>query len=82
MIGCLTRGRNRIRTVRRDKMPKLVYSAPPETAALDVYLQAAARIVETVAFEMAPQTSSAAVEELLKLACGIERAADNLRHDA
>lgn len=66
-------------------MPRLIYSAPEpkmgDTVALEIYLQAAAKIVETVAFEMATQAPPASVEELLKLACGIERAVDNLRQN-
>ena len=67
-------------------MASSVYSVPyplqDDWASLEFYLQAAAKIVETVAFEIAPQTSSATVEELLKLACGIERAVDDLRQNA
>ncbi len=76
----------RIPTVRRFEMTTLVYSAPDpqtgDTAALEFYLQAAAKIVETVAFGRAPQTSPAAVEKLLQLACEIKRAAENLRYDS
>lgn len=47
---------------------------------LDIYLQAAAKIVETVAFEMSTQASADSVEEMLELACAIERAAAGLRN--
>lgn len=66
-------------------MATLVYSAPEPTqgdaAAMEIYLQAAAKIVETVAFEMATKTPAASVEILLELACGIERAAADLKQD-
>jgi hypothetical protein len=65
-------------------MTRLVYSSSyilEENANdLDIYLQAAAKIVETVAFEMATQASAASVEEMLELACAIERAAAGLRN--
>ena len=64
-------------------MTVLVYSAPEpkhgDAAALEIYLQAAAKIVETVAFEMATQSPSDSVEELLELACNIQRVANNLQ---
>lgn len=64
-------------------MTRLVYSPSyllEENAnGLDIYLQAAAKIVETVAFEMATLASAASVEEMLELACAIERAAAGLR---
>lgn len=58
-------------------------SRPPrrEPEGLEDYLQAAAKIVETVAFEMASKGSASSVQELLALACGIEQAATRLRGD-
>ncbi len=50
-----------------------------ETVDFDDFLNAAAKIVETVAFEMAMQTTAETVEELLKLAAGIEHAAGKLK---
>ncbi|MCX7567043.1 hypothetical protein OS189_11890 [Sulfitobacter sp. F26169L] len=43
------------------------------------YLKAAAKIVETVAFEMADHVSAEAVAELLELARGIETAAGRIK---
>ena len=53
-------------------MTVLVFSAPEpkqgDSAPLESYLQAAALIVETVAFELATKSPSASVEELLEIA--------------
>ena len=63
-------------------MTRLVYSPTylleDKTTDLSIYLQAAAKIVETVAFEMARDASATSVEEMLQLACAIEDAADGL----
>lgn len=42
------------------------------------YLDVAAKIIETVAFELAPHESAQKVEDLLALACEIEQAAYDL----
>ncbi len=51
-----------------------------KTAEFDDLLNAASKIVETVAFEMATQASAETIEELLGLAAGIENAAAKLKH--
>ena len=62
-------------------MTVLVFSAPEPkqggSAPLESYLQAAALIVETVAFEVATKSPSASVEELLEIACSIQRVASS-----
>jgi len=64
-------------------MPTLVFDATRpisnETAAFDMYLEAAAKIVETVAYEMATRASASRIEELMAIACRIEKAADRIR---
>ncbi|MEH6644688.1 hypothetical protein [Sulfitobacter sp.] len=64
-------------------MPTLVFDAtrptPPDTAAFDVYLEAAAKIVETVAYEMATRASASRIEELMAIASHIEKTAARVR---
>ncbi|MEH6519809.1 hypothetical protein [Sulfitobacter sp.] len=64
-------------------MTSLVYynrrAKAGEVTNFDDYLKAAAKIVETIAFEAASQAPAATVEELLRLACGIEYAAAKLK---
>jgi hypothetical protein len=50
-----------------------------EVTNFDDYLKAAAKIVETIAFEVSSQAPAATVEELLRLACGNEYAAAKLK---
>lgn len=64
-------------------MTVLVFNAPEpkqgDSGPMENYLQAAALIVETVAFEMATEAPSASVEELLEIACSIQRVASSLQ---
>ncbi|UWR27157.1 hypothetical protein K3757_04230 [Sulfitobacter sp. S223] len=64
-------------------MPTLVFDATrpkrEDPAAFDMYLEAAAKIVETVAYEMATRASASTVEELMGIACRIEKAAGRIR---
>jgi hypothetical protein len=49
-----------------------------EQVQLDFYLVAAARIIETVAFEASMNTSPQTVQKLLALSCDVEQAAQRL----
>lgn len=66
-------------------MPCLVYSAANVTKGdqppVEVYLEAAAKIVETVAFETAMRTSASTIEEMLGIACHLEQLAQRLREN-
>lgn len=63
-------------------MTKIISFVRKDTKSMNaqyaVYLATAAKIVETVAFEIAQQREAKKTEELLALACAIEKAADDI----